>query len=193
VVAPLRVEAVAARGARIGYRARGPLPPGPLLLAGTAGAVVGLAPGDLVVADRVLLPGPDPAGSGCSGVSSDGRAHSDPLVVPLPDPAGLAERLRAAGLTVHVGPIGGADRIATGPDRRPWAARGALAVDLESGVLARTGRLAAVVRAVVDTPRHRLVSPGTVPRGLAALRALRRAAPVLAARDAAVIPLGEDL
>ena len=48
-------------------------------------------------------------------------------------------------------------------------------------MLARTGRLAAVVRAIVDTPAHPLVSLGTLPRGSRALRALRRAAPVLSA------------
>jgi len=48
-------------------------------------------------------------------------------------------------------------------------------------VLAGTGRLAAVVRAIVDTPAHPLVSLGTLPRGVSALGALRRAAPVLSA------------
>ena len=57
----------------------------------------------------------------------------------------------------------------------------ALAVDMESAVLAGTGRLAAVVRAIVDTPVHPLVSLGTLPRGAGALRVLRRAAPVLSA------------
>ena len=71
--------------------------------------------------------------------------------------------------------------MVTGPARIGWADRGAIAVDMESGVLARTGRLAAVVRAIVDTPAHPLVSLGTLPRGSRALRALRRAAPVLSA------------
>ncbi|HEV7658167.1 MAG TPA: hypothetical protein VGP36_26000 [Mycobacteriales bacterium] len=93
----------------------------------------------------------------------------------------LARVLRIAGLTVHVGAIGGADAVVTGAARTAWAERGALAVDMESGVLARTGRLAAVVRAIVDTPAHPLVSLGTLPRGTHALRSLRRAAPVLSA------------
>jgi 4-hydroxy-3-methylbut-2-enyl diphosphate reductase len=157
VVAPLRLEALAVRGTRVGMRARRGVA-GPVLLAGVGGAVVaGIRPGDLVVADRVL----------------DGPA--------LPGAAGLAEQLRAAGLTVHVGAIAGADRIVTGAARAAYAARGALAVDLESGVLSRAGALVAVVRAVVDTPAHPLVSLGTVPRGIAALRSLRRAAPVLSA------------
>ena len=99
----------------------------------------------------------------------------------LPGAAELAKALRIAGLTVHLGPVGGADELVTGPARTAWAERGAIAVDMESGVLARTGRLAAVVRAIVDTPAHPLVSLGTLPRGSRALRALRRAAPVLSA------------
>lgn len=166
IVAPLLLEARAAGGTRIGMRARRPLPDGPLALAGVAGAVVaGLAPGAVVVADRVLL-----------------REGED---VVLPSAAALAHALRIAGLTVHVGPIGGAAELVTGPARAAWADRGALAVDLESGPLARTGRLAAVVRTIVDTPVHPLVSAATIPRGTRALRSLRRAAPVLTAWAAA--------
>jgi 4-hydroxy-3-methylbut-2-enyl diphosphate reductase len=166
IVAALRLEALAVGGTRLGMRARRPLPDGQLVLAGVAGAVApGLGPGDIVVADRVVL---------------DGAADSDAAVV-LPGAADLAKALRIAGLTVHLGPVGGADRIVTGAARAAWADRGALAVDMESGVLARTGRLAAVVRAIVDTPAHPLVSLGTLPRGSRALRALRRAAPVLSA------------
>jgi 4-hydroxy-3-methylbut-2-enyl diphosphate reductase len=163
VVAPLRLEARAVGGTRIGMRARRALPDDRLALAGVAGAVApDLAPGDLVVADRVLL---------------DAGEHD----VLLPGADALAKALRIAGLTVHLGAIGGAAELVTGPARAGWAARGALAVDLESGVLARTGRLAAVVRAIVDTPVHPLVSLGTLPRGTRALRSLRRAAPVLSA------------
>lgn len=162
IVAPLRLEALAVGGTRIGMRARRVPPADQLVLAGVAGAVVpGLAPGDIVVADRVVLDGADD--------------------VLLPGAADLAKALRIAGLTVHLGPVGGADRVVTGSARAGWADRGAMAVDMESGVLARTGRLAAVVRAIVDTPAHPLVSLGTLPRGSRALRALRRAAPVLSA------------
>lgn len=161
LVAPLRLEALAVGGTRIGMRARRALPDGPLALAGVAGAVVPhLAPGDVVVADRILL---------------------DPGEVALPGGAALAKALRIAGLTVHLGPIGGATALVTGPARAGWAARGALAVDMESGVLARTDRLVAVVRTIVDTPAHPLVSPGTIPRGTKALRSLRRVRPVLTA------------
>jgi 4-hydroxy-3-methylbut-2-enyl diphosphate reductase len=187
IVAPLRVEALAVGGTRIGLRARRPLPPGPLLLAGVGGAVLpALAPGDLVVADRVLLPPPTVAvPAGPANPAADSAADTDARAgvteVLLAGAEELARVLRIAGLTVHVGPVGGADAIVTGAARAEWAARGALAVDMESGALARTGRLGAVVRAIVDTPVHPLVSFGTLPRGTAALRTLRRAAPVLSA------------
>ena len=162
IVAALRLEAMAVGGTRIGMRARRNLPPDRLVLAGVAGAVAGgLEPGDVVVADRVVLDGADD--------------------VALPGAAGIARALRIAGLTVHVGPVGGADRTVTGAARAAWAGRGAIAVDMESGVLAGTGRLDAVVRVIVDTPTHPLVSPGTLPRGIRALRTLRRTAPVLSA------------
>jgi len=180
VVAPLRLEAGAVRGTRIGMRARR-VPPGPLLLAGVAGEVVaGLRPGDVVVADRILFDRP--------GADAADRAFGGPVSVGLPGAAELAVRLRAAGLTVHVGAIVGVDRVVTDPARARYAAAGALAVDMESAVLARTGRLVAVVRALVDTPAHPLVHPGTVARGVAALRALRRAAPVLHSWAAASDP-----
>jgi hypothetical protein len=215
IVAPLRVEALAVGGTRIGMRARR-VPPGDrLVLAGVAGAVVpGLAPGDIVVADRVVFAPSPPAGTGAARSASASPAGSpaaspaaspagSPAASPAGNPAGnpagspepaagaadvvlpgaadLAKALRIAGLTVHLGPVGGADEVVTGPARAAWADRGAIAVDMESGVLARTGRLAAVVRAIVDTPTHPLVSLGTLPRGSRALRALRRAAPVLSA------------
>ena len=212
IVAPLRVEALAVGGTRIGLRARR-LPPGDrLVLAGVAGAVVpGLAPGDIVVADRVLLsptlppepPGPtdptDPADPADPADPVDPADRADPAdparsgeparsgpatgggEVVLPGAVELAKALRIAGLTVHLGPVGGADELVTGSARTAWAERGAIAVDMESGVLARAGRLAAVVRAIVDTPAHPLVSLGTLPRGSRALRALRRAAPILSA------------
>jgi 4-hydroxy-3-methylbut-2-enyl diphosphate reductase len=162
IVAPLRLEAWAVRGTRVGMRACRPLPAGPLLLAGVAGAVVpGPRPGDLVVADRILT-------DAAPALALTGAAE-------------LATALRAAGLTVHVGAVAGADRLVTGAARTDHAQRGALAVDMESAVLAGTGRLAAVVRAIVDTPVHPLVSLGTLPRGAGALRVLRRAAPVLSA------------
>jgi 4-hydroxy-3-methylbut-2-en-1-yl diphosphate reductase len=160
----------------------------PRLVAGVAGALAGgIAPGDLVVADEVL----DPGGRRV-------RLASAPL---------LAATLRAAGLTVHVGPVLSADHVVTGAERaaltraaqpghegnlRADRAIGSsphvppLAVDTESAWLVSDQVPSAVVRAVVDTPEHPLLRPGTVTRGIAALRALRRAAPVIAAWCAAL-------
>ncbi|HEY2195708.1 MAG TPA: 4-hydroxy-3-methylbut-2-enyl diphosphate reductase [Actinomycetospora sp.] len=201
-----------------------------VVVAGVAGALVrGLAPGDLVVADEVR----DRHGRSV-------RLASAPL---------LAAALRAAGLTVHVGPVLSADHVVTGAERAALARPGAprvngavlasdasnvpllprdrsgparngsapprvngavltsdarnvpllprdgeppprqpLVVDTESAWLVPDDAPAAVVRAVVDTPDHPLVRPGTITRGIAALTALRRAAPAIAAWCAALGP-----
>jgi 4-hydroxy-3-methylbut-2-enyl diphosphate reductase len=93
----------------------------------------------------------------------------------------VAAALRAAGLRAYVGPVHTADHLVDGPGRAELAATGALAVDTESAPLVRAAgdRPRLVVRAVADTPGRPLRSAGTVPGGIAALRALRRAAPVL--------------
>ena len=134
-----------------------------LLIVGVCGGLTdALAPGELVVGSE--LRGPD-------GTLPCGRTQP------------VAEALRGAGLTVHVGPIHTADRLVGGPGRAALAATGALAVDLESAILATAAgdRPVLVVRAVSDTPSHPLLSAGIVRNGLTALRSLRAAASVLAA------------
>jgi len=161
IAAPLWVERLALRtartavvhtgmGERRSVRARDRLGEATVLVAGVAG---GLAPevrvGDLVVAGEVWSP--------------DGGA------VPCHGSEWLAERLRDAGFTVHRGPIVSVARLgAATPD-------GALAVDMESWWLAP----AAVVRAISDTAEAPMYSPAIVRNGTLALRALRRAVPVL--------------
>ncbi|RZT16886.1 4-hydroxy-3-methylbut-2-enyl diphosphate reductase [Kribbella sp. VKM Ac-2569] len=134
----------------------------PVLVAGVAGALGnGLRPGDLVVADEIR------------GDAEPVLSHASPF---------LAGALRRAGLRVHHGPIVTTRRIVDAPDaRRTLGATGALVVDTESALLAAAAPLgqAAVIRAVVDTPDHRLVRPGTLIRGPKALGVLRRAAPVI--------------
>jgi 4-hydroxy-3-methylbut-2-enyl diphosphate reductase len=201
-LAPLRVEAVAVasglrssragRAARVvrtgagGARAAGtaratlaglvPMPHLPAaVVTGVAGALsLGLAAGHLVVADAL--------------VGADG-AHLD---VDRSAAAGLAGALRAAGLTVRVAPIATSAHLVRGADARNAlaAATGALAVDLESQVVAALAWPGpfAVVRAVVDRPEADLLSPATITGGIAALRSLRRAAPVIAAWAAALHP-----
>jgi 4-hydroxy-3-methylbut-2-enyl diphosphate reductase len=137
------------------------LPVSAVAVTGVCGALaVGLRPGDLVVADEVR--GPD----GTVTLSSAGL---------------VAASLRRVGLRVHVGPIVSSSTIVRGRQRRALADTGALAVDMESAALVAMAWTTpvTVVRAVVDTTDHGLVSPATLTAGLAALRSLRRAGPVL--------------
>ncbi|NNG38459.1 4-hydroxy-3-methylbut-2-enyl diphosphate reductase [Flexivirga sp. ID2601S] len=169
LLTPLRIErAAVARGMRdpVHVSGRGPdgAPPRtglPTVVAGVAGGLdPAVHPGDLVVADRI-------------------RCHDTEIRLPSAGP--LAAALRAAGLTVHVGTVESADHVVTGAERDALAARGGLAVDTESAYLATKldPQQLAIVRAVVDTADDPLLHPGTLRRGVAALRSLRRAAPVL--------------
>src|SRR5579875_1227114 len=169
VLTPLRIERLALEhGIRRAPYVSGRGPGGrapqtnlPTVVAGVAGALSpDVRPADLVVADRV-------------------RTGSAEVV--LPSAPLLAGELRRAGLTVHVGTIETTDHVVTGAERRHLAERGALAVDTESGYLAAQldPKHLAVVRAVVDTGEDPLVRPGTLKRGVAALRSLRHAGPVV--------------
>ena len=91
---------------------------------------------------------------------------------------------------MQTGPVITVDRLAGGPSRAALAAGGAIVADLESAYLAAAarGRPLAVLRAVSDTPARPLFSPGIITGGLAALRALRAASPVLARWAAAAGP-----
>jgi len=144
---------------------------GVLAVAGVGGGLTDdLVPGDVVVGTEVR----DSAGT-CI------RCPAAPL---------LAGELRRAGLRVSAGPVVTVDRLAGGPSRQRLAAGGALVADLESAPLAAAAgdRPVAVLRAVSDTPARPLLRPGIVTGGLAALRALRAASPVLAAWAAAAGP-----
>ncbi|MGI8751977.1 MAG: hypothetical protein ACR2MN_06650 [Acidimicrobiales bacterium] len=138
------------------------------VVTGVAGGLdAGLAAGQLVVADGL--------------VGVDGAA----LDLDRSIAAGLADALRDAGLTVRVAPIATSATLVRGGDARAAlaATTGALAVDLESSVLAAFAWPGpfAVLRAVVDRPEAELLSPATITGGIAALRSLRRAAPAIAA------------
>ena len=126
-----------------------------------------LEPGDLVVANEVR--------------SESGES----LAVPSADL--LAAALRRMGMRVHVGPVLTADHVVTGAERRRLG-KDAIAVDMESFELAEgaAGRPFAVVRAVVDSGSHPLVSRDTVRTSLAALRSLRDLGPALTAWSDAV-------
>jgi 4-hydroxy-3-methylbut-2-enyl diphosphate reductase len=134
---------------------------GALVVAGVGGGLTDdLTPGDLVVGTEV----------------SDGSTTITCPAAPL-----LAGELRRAGLPVRTGPVITVARLAGGPSRTELAAGGAIVADLESAYLAAAarGRPLAVLRAVSDTPARPVFSPGIITGGLAALRALRLAGPVL--------------
>ncbi len=187
ICTPLRVERAALRGAdarvvRTGMgkdrsaaaaaalAGSGSLP---LLIAGVGGGLAAnLQAGDLVVATEVR------------GGDAPVESPSAPM---------LAAALRRLGLRVHTGPI------VTTPTLKGQLAQqaepAALAVDMESGYLApaATGQPFAAVRAIVDSPDRPLLRPGTPARGIAALRALRRALPALEQWTAAAAAAREVL
>jgi len=189
ICAPLRVEARALRrglrGAnglasvdvlRTGYGPARSAASAARLEPSGAGIVVGGVAGgladDLDVGDLV--------------VATEVRGSGEP--VSCPSAPLLAGELRRAGLSVRLGPIATVDHLVGRGERSRLAASGAIAVDMESAELLRGagGRPSAVVRAISDTPAHSLASPRIVTGGLAALRALRQAGPVLARWAAAV-------
>jgi len=159
---PARAAATAARVAASA--------PGMLAVGGVGGGLTSdLRIGDIVVASQV------------TGGATTVTCASAPL---------LAGELRRAGLRTRVGPIATVDHLVRNGEHARLAATGAIAVDMESAPLlaGAAGGPAIVIRAISDTPGHPLVSPRIVTGGLAALRSLRQAAPVLAKWAAAVGP-----
>lgn len=143
---------------------------GPVLLAGVAGSLAPqVHPGDVVVA---------------------GEVRDATRRVEIPSAPLLAGALRGLGLrrTVHLGPIISSSRIAEGGDRQRWVGGDSLAVDMESIQLCRGGVPLAVVRSIVDSAEHPMWRPGTVWRGMSALRALRGCVPALRQWAAATGP-----
>jgi 4-hydroxy-3-methylbut-2-en-1-yl diphosphate reductase len=158
---PARASASAARIAAAG--------PDMVAVGGVGGGLTDeLRVGDLVVASQVT--------DGSSTVS----CPSAPL---------LTGELRRAGLRARTGPIVTVERLVR-RDHAALAGSGAIAVDMESAPLlaGAAGRPAAVVRAISDTPERRLLGPHIVTGGIAALRSLQRAGPVLARWAAAAGP-----
>jgi 4-hydroxy-3-methylbut-2-enyl diphosphate reductase len=177
VLAPLRIEALAARRAggkvmRTGMgpdrsmaaaRVAGARPARAVAVLGFCGALdPDLEPGDLVVADEL-------------------RGANGPF--PCDSAAAVATALETAGLRARRGPLVSVRKMAHGSRRAELAADGSIAVDMESAWLApaAAGRPFAALRAVVDTPSHELLRPRTVVSGITAYRALGRAAGALEA------------
>jgi 4-hydroxy-3-methylbut-2-en-1-yl diphosphate reductase len=174
VLAPLRIEASAVRrgltkstshvlhtgmGATRARKSVGKSqqnPFGAVVVMGTAaGLGDDLSAGDLVVASEV----------------TDGET-----TVELPGADLLAAELRRAGLTARAGRVITVQKLVKSSERSRLAADGYLAADMETAALlgAADGRPMAVIRAVSDGG----FGPGMVGGGLAALRSLRKAAPV---------------
>jgi len=184
VLAPLRLEAGAVRrgftrpasqvvhtgmGTTRAKKSAGKSQPhsfsGGVVVMGTAaGLADDLHPGDLVVATEV----------------SDGET-----TIALPGAGLLAAELRRAGLTARAGRIVTVQKLVKSSARLRLAAQGYLAADMESAALvaavkapAGAGPAAlppvAVIRAVSDGG----FGPSMVSGGLAALRSLRKAAPI---------------
>ena len=159
IAAPMRAEWFALRpayttlvhtgiGPRRSIRAARRLDPRARVVAGVGGGLAeGIEPGDIVVATEVR--GPD-------GLSV--RCPSAPLI---------AGALRRQDLRVHCGPIVSVKLVIHGAaERRRQARSGALAVDTESAWLVPlAGTPFAVVRAISDTERAPLFSPGVVATG----------------------------
>ncbi|HSC48752.1 MAG TPA: hypothetical protein VLD16_00705 [Gaiellaceae bacterium] len=141
-----------ARSALVGLGARNGVPDGALVSFGLAGALRdGLAPGTVVDAARIV----DVEGTVLWDDGPLGVAGAEPVTM-------LA-----------------ADRIVDDPDerRRLHERTGADTADLESGALARSGRLLGVLRAVSDTPSRPLdgLAAGVRPDGRTDWPALARA------------------
>jgi 4-hydroxy-3-methylbut-2-enyl diphosphate reductase len=145
----------AAKAARVVVESK-PASFGAMIVMGTAAGVApDLKPGDLVVATEV----------------TDGTS-----VVELPGADLLAAELRRAGLRARAGKLATVPFLLKSAQRSKLAAEGYLAADMETAALlgAADGRPAAVIRAVSDSG----LGPGMITGGIAALRSLRRAAPV---------------
>ena len=179
VLAPLRLEANAVRrgltnptshvlhtgmGTTRARKSAGksqPLSFGAMVVMGTAaGLSADLSPGDLVVASEV----------------TDGET-----TVELPGADLLAAELRRAGLTARAGRLITVQKLVKSTERQRLAADGYLAADMETAALldAANGRPVAVIRAVSDAGLDLgTLRPGMIGGGIAALRSLRKAAPV---------------
>lgn len=177
VAAPLGIEARALRrgapGLRVMRTGMGPVrarraaerlradPAAALAVAGLCGSLASdLEPGDVVVASSV-------------GVENE-------MPTPLETEA-VCDALRATGIRPRVGGVVCVDHLAHGAERERLARGGAVVVDMESAWLAPAAgpRPLAIVRVVVDGPRHELWRPAAARQLLRGLRRLRQIAPAL--------------
>ncbi|UGQ13684.1 1-hydroxy-2-methyl-2-butenyl 4-diphosphate reductase [Yinghuangia sp. ASG 101] len=147
-------------------------PIGAVVVAGMGAGMLGLLPGDVVVASEVRDP--------------DGAVFACPWADTLA--ASLTEALRGAPPRVHTGPVATVRKLVRTAERGALARTGVVAADMESAfLLAGLGMRGgerpdlpwAVVRVVSDAPGHELMRPGIVRNGLRAYRSLKASAPAL--------------
>jgi nucleoside phosphorylase len=144
-----------------------------------------------VAADRVVreaLHQPELHGSAvlttgfCAGLAPGMRPGDVVVAEDGHESEALAAALKAAGHTVHTGPLAESDHVVRGAERAALAATGAIAVDMESAAIRRAAlaegaRHIAAARVVVDTPEYELVRVGTLRTGIIAFRVLRDLVP----------------
>jgi nucleoside phosphorylase len=144
-----------------------------------------------VAADRVVraaLHQPELHGSAvlttgfCAGLAPGMRPGDVVVAEDGHESEALAAALKAAGHTVHTGPLAESDHVVRDAERAALAATGAIAVDMESAAMRRAAlaegaRHIAAARVVVDTPEYELVRVGTLRTGIIAFRVLRDLVP----------------
>jgi len=124
-------------------------PPRPIPVLITCGVAGGLdpelEPGAVVVAASVAF--------------EDGEAVAcDPVWTEA-----LASGARSLGLEPLVGPVLTSRRMLVGQARRPWADRGFVAAEMETGLLAPSGARLASLRVILDAPARELASSWSSP------------------------------
>ena len=140
---------------RVGIGGRPPAGlPGIVISAGLCGGLLPeQTPGMVVIASQV--------------VDEQGATHAcDPGVV-----AALEKAARYLRLPFTGGSLVSTTGMVTGPDRGTWAARGHVAVDMESAAAAESARRFGVLRVILDTPSRELSGAWAEPG-----RAIRRPA-----------------
>lgn len=183
IASPLGIEGVIVRsgwrGARVRRTGMG------TAKAKAAGRWLGREPGDALLVlgfcgglDEESVPGEAIVAEAVYGAADEGHA---PERIECAETERIAGLLRARDMKVRSGAIVCVSKIALGERRAQLLADGALGCDMESVWLApgAAGRPFAVVRVVLDSPSHELLSPRAAPGALRAARALRRVAGAL--------------
>jgi 4-hydroxy-3-methylbut-2-enyl diphosphate reductase len=107
------------------------------IVCGLAGSLIAtLEPGTVLVPDLVC-------GDGGSVVRCD-REIRDALI----------QAARSLGFNPETGPLLTASAIVTGPERYEWSARGFVAADMETALVAENRARFATVRVILDSPRR---------------------------------------